>query len=60
MMHGSVAEAATKIRVKSSVPGVTPFISNVTLSGVPLSALQTIEFVVQPKKGSLTKGIGAT
>ncbi len=59
-MHGSVAEAATKIRVKSSVPGVTPFISNVTLSGVPLSSLQTIEFVVQPKKGSLTKGIGAT
>ncbi len=60
LMHGSVAEAATKIRVKSSVPGVTPFISNVTLSGVPLSSLQTIEFVVQPKKGSLTKGIGAT
>ena len=60
MMHGSVAEAATKIRVKSSTPGITPFISNVTLSGVPLSSLQTIEFVVQPKKGSLTKGIGAT
>ncbi len=60
LMHGSVAEAATKIRVKSSVPGVTPFISNVTLSGVPLSSLQTIEFVVQPKKGSTTKGIGAT
>jgi len=60
MMHGSAADAATKIRVKNSVPGATPFISNVTISGVPLSSLQTIEFVVQPKKGSTTKGIGAT
>lgn len=60
LMHGSVAEAASKIRVKNVVPGVTPFISNVTISGVSLSSLQTIEFVVQPKKGSTTTGIGAT
>jgi hypothetical protein len=59
-MHGSVADAATKIRVKNSVTGATPFISNVTISGVPVSSLQTIEFIVQPKKGSTTKGIGAT
>lgn len=59
-MQGSVANATTKIRVKSSVPGATPFISNVTISGVPVSSLQTIEFIVQPKKGSTTKGIGAT
>ena len=60
LMYGSVADAATKIRVKNSVPGATPFISNVTISGVPVSSLQTIEFLVQPKKGSITKGIGAT
>lgn len=60
LMHGSVADAASKIRVKNSVPGATPFISNVTISGVPVSSLQTIEFIVQPKKGSITKGIGAT
>ncbi|MEI8269711.1 MAG: aryl-sulfate sulfotransferase [Acidimicrobiaceae bacterium] len=60
LMHGSVADATTKIRVKNSVPGATPFISNVTISGVPVSSLQSIEFMVQPKKGSTTKGIGAT
>jgi len=59
-MHGSVADAASKIRVKNSLPGATPFISNVTISGVPVSSLQSIEFMVQPKKGSTTKGIGAT
>ena len=60
LMHGSAADATTKIRVKNSVSGATPFISNVTISGVPVSSLQSIEFMVQPKKGSTTKGIGAT
>jgi hypothetical protein len=60
LMHGSVEHATSKIKIKNIVAGVTPFIANVTISGIPTASLQTIDFIVQPKKGSTTKAIGAT
>ncbi len=59
-MHGSVEHAISKIKIKNIVAGVAPFIANVTISGIPTASLQTIDFIVQPKKGSTTKAIGAT
>ena len=51
---------AAPISVLNQVQGRTPFIWNVTLSGVNTSTLQSVQFSISPKSGSLTQPISAT
>ena len=51
---------AAPISIVNQVQGRTPFIWNVTLNGINTSALQSVQFSIRPKTGSLTQPISAT
>jgi arylsulfate sulfotransferase len=50
---------AAAISIASQAEGRTPFIWNVTLSGVNTATLQSVQFSIKPKTGSVTQPISA-
>ncbi|HEY1769645.1 MAG TPA: aryl-sulfate sulfotransferase [Chthoniobacterales bacterium] len=50
----------TTITIKSRNPGITPFISQLTLTASDTSVIKAIQFTVAPKTGSVTRPLSAT
>jgi arylsulfate sulfotransferase len=46
--------------VSTETPGATPFIANVTITGVPVSTLSSVHFVITPATGSMTTPVSAS
>src|SRR5207249_1252299 len=57
---GSNQADDTTIRITGYTPGVTPFISNVSLTASDTSVLKEIQFKIVPKAGSVTRPLSAT
>ena len=50
----------TIITIDSQAPGVTPFLSQLTLAASNTSVLKSIQFTVAPKPGSVTRPLSGT
>lgn len=50
----------TTITIDSELPGVTPFIAQLTLTASDPSVIQSVRFMVAPKSGSVTRPLSAT
>ena len=50
----------TTITINGYTPGVTPFISNVSLSASTTTDLKSIQFTIAPKPGSVTRPLSGT
>jgi arylsulfate sulfotransferase len=50
----------TTIRINGHTPGVTPFISNVSLTASNTTDLKSIQFTIAPKPGSVTRPLSGT
>src|SRR5437773_2649589 len=57
---GSNRADDTTIRINGYTPGVTPFISNMSLTASDTTVLKEIQFEVVPKPGSVTRPLSAT
>src|SRR5215467_11298323 len=57
---GSNQADDTIITINGYTPGVTPFISNVSLTASDTTVLKEIEFTIVPKPGSVTRPLTAT
>jgi arylsulfate sulfotransferase len=53
------ADDAT-IRINGHTPGLTPFISNVSLTASDTTDLKSIQFTIAPKPGSVTRALSGT
>ena len=61
-LHPVMASQAddTIIIIVGNTPGVTPFISRVTLNVSDTSVLKSIQFTIAPKAGSVTRALSGT
>jgi hypothetical protein len=50
----------TTITIDGQTPGVTPFISQLTLTASDSSVLKSIQFAIAPKSGSVSRPLSAT
>ncbi len=50
----------TTIRINGHTPGVTPFISNLSLTASNTTVLKSIQFTIAPKPGSVTRPLSGT
>src|SRR5205823_7035135 len=50
----------TTIRINGHTPGVTPFISNLSLTASNTTDLNSIQFTIEPKPGSVTRPLSGT
>ena len=50
----------TTITINGHTPGVTPFISNVSLTASDTTVLKSIQFTIAPKPGSVTRPLSGT
>src|SRR4029453_7660410 len=50
----------TTITITAKTPGVTPFISNLTLQVSDTTVLKSIQFAIDPKPGSVTRPLSGT
>jgi arylsulfate sulfotransferase len=50
----------TTITITGKTPGVTPFISNLTLQVSDTTVLKSIQFAIDPKPGSVTRPLSGT
>src|SRR3954466_7916524 len=57
---GSNQADDTTIRINGYTPGVTPFISNVSLTASDTTVLKEIQFKIVPKPGSVTRPLSGT
>jgi len=57
---GSNQAGDTTIRINGHTPGVTPFISNVSLTASDTTVLKSIQFTIAPKPGSVTRALSGT
>src|SRR6266480_1853301 len=57
---GSNQAGDTTIRINGHTPGVTPFISNVSLTASNTTVLKSIQFTIAPKPGSVTRPLSGT
>ena len=57
---GSNQADDTTIRINGYTPGVTPFISNMSLTASDTTVLKEIQFKIVPKPGSVTRPLSAT
>src|SRR4029077_15891173 len=57
---GSSQADDTTITINGHTPGVTPFISNVSLTASDTTVLKSIQFTVAPKPGSVTRALSGT
>jgi arylsulfate sulfotransferase len=59
--HALATEADdTTITIVGETPGVTPFISQLTLNASDTSVIKSIQFSIAPKAGSVTRPLAAT
>ena len=59
LAHGTQADDTT-VTISGDNPGVTPFISQLTLLASDTSVLKSIQFTITPKSGSHTRPLSAT
>jgi arylsulfate sulfotransferase len=57
---GSNQADDTTITINGHTPGVTPFISNLSLTATNTSVLKSIQFAIAPKRGSVTRPLSGT
>jgi arylsulfate sulfotransferase len=57
---GSNQAGDTMIRINGHTPGVTPFISNLSLTASNTTVLKSIQFTIAPKPGSVTRPLSGT
>ena len=57
---GSNQADDTTITINGHTPGVTPFISNVSLTASNTTVLKSIQFTIAPKPGSVTRPLSGT
>jgi arylsulfate sulfotransferase len=57
---GSNQAGDTTIRINGHTPGVTPFISKVSLTASDTTDLKSIQFTIAPKPGSVTRALSGT
>ncbi len=57
---GSNQANDTTIRINGHTPGVTPFISNLSLTASNTTVLKSIQFTIAPKPGSVTRPLSGT
>ena len=57
---GATQADDTTIRITGQTPGVTPFISKLTLAVSNMSVLKGIQFTVIPKPGSVSRPLSGT
>jgi len=57
---GSNQADDTTIRINGYMPGVTPFISNLSLTASDTTDLKSIQFTIAPKPGSVTRALSGT
>src|SRR4029077_8829095 len=57
---GSNQAGDTTIRINGHTPGVTPFISNLSLTASNTTDLKSIQFTIEPKPGSVTRALSGT
>jgi arylsulfate sulfotransferase len=57
---GSNQAGDTTIRINGHTPGVTPFISNLSLTASDTTDLKSIQFTIAPKPGSVTRALSGT
>src|SRR6476620_4708222 len=57
---GSNQAGDTTIRINGHTPGVTPFISNLSLTASDTTVLKSIQFTIAPKPGSVTRALSGT
>jgi arylsulfate sulfotransferase len=57
---GSNQAGDTTIRINGHTPGVTPFISNLSLTASNTTVLKSIQFTIAPKPGSVTRPLSGT
>ena len=57
---GSNQAGDTTIRINGHTPGVTPFISNLSLTASDTTVLKSIQFTIAPKPGSVTRPLSGT
>jgi arylsulfate sulfotransferase len=57
---GSNQADDTTITINGNTPGVTPFISNVSLTASDTTVLKSIQFTIAPKPGSVTRPLSGT
>lgn len=50
----------TTIRINGHTPGVTPFMSNLSLTASNTTDLKSIQFTIEPKPGSVTRALSGT
>ena len=50
----------TTISINGHTPGVTPFISNLSLTASDTAVLKSIQFTIAPKPGSVTRALSGT
>src|SRR5215813_8585754 len=51
---------STTITITGPIPGVTPFISKLTLEVSDATVLKSIQFTIDPKPGSVTRPLSGT
>jgi hypothetical protein len=57
---GATQADGTTITIAGHTPGVTPFISNLTLAVSNTAVLKSIQFTIAPKPGKVTRPLSAT
>jgi arylsulfate sulfotransferase len=57
---GSNQAGDTTITINGHTPGVTPFISNLSLTASNATVLKSIQFTIEPKPGSVTRPLSGT
>jgi arylsulfate sulfotransferase len=57
---GSNQANDTTITINGHTPGVTPFISNLSLTASDTTVLKSIQFTIAPKPGSVTRPLSGT
>jgi arylsulfate sulfotransferase len=50
----------TTIRINGSTPGLTPFLSRLSLTASNTTVLKSIQFTITPKPGSVTRSLSGT
>jgi hypothetical protein len=57
---GSTEAGDTTVTINGHTPGVTPFISNLSLTASNTAVLKSIQFTIAPKPGSVTRPLSGT
>jgi arylsulfate sulfotransferase len=57
---GATQADDTTITINGHTPGVTPFISNLSLTASNTTDLKSIQFTIEPKPGSVTRPLSGT